>query len=89
MRLGLCEERSAVSERVVSVESDLETLRRAGCEREKVGNRCKLWLLRSDYRIQYCTRDYRDKSSHRKTEGCTRVPTFTRAVTTACSGRVM
>jgi hypothetical protein len=89
MRLGLCEGRSAVAERAVSVESDPETLGRAGCERETTGTIRKVGLLRSDCRIRFCTRGCSYKLSSRKTEGCTRPPTFTRAVTPARSGALM
>ncbi len=89
MRLRLCEERSAVSEREVSVESDSETLGRAGCERETARRGYNVWLFRSDDRIRYCARADRDKPSCRKTERCTRASTLTCAVTTACGGPVM
>jgi hypothetical protein len=63
MRLRFCEGRSAVSEHVISVESDSETLGRAGCEREKAGRRCGVGLPGSDYRIRHRDRDYLDKLS--------------------------
>ncbi len=78
-----------MSERVISVESASETLGRSGCEREKAGNRCEAWLLRSERHIRSCIRGYRDKPSCRKTEGSTRASTLTCAVTAACGSPVM
>ena len=78
-----------VSERVVSVESDSETLGRAGRQGEKAGSRPEVGLLGSGYRTRYCARECCDKVSCRKTEECTRAPTFTRAVATTCGGPVM
>ncbi len=78
-----------MSERVVSVESDLETLWRTSCEGEKTGGRCKIRLFRSDDDIRNCARPYRDQVSCRKTERCTGASTLARAVTTARGSPVM
>ena len=78
-----------MSERRVSVESDSETLGRAGCQGEKAGSSPKAGLLRSGYPARHYARDCYDKVSCRETEGCTRAPAFTRAVATTRGGPVM
>ena len=78
-----------MAERVVSGESDPETLGRAGCWGEKEGSSPEAGLLRSGYPTRYYARECYDKVSCRETEGCTRAPAFTRAVATTCGGPVM
>ena len=78
-----------MSERVVSVESDPETLGRAGREGEKARNGGETKPPMGDYYIRYYARDCRYKLSCRKIEGGPRPPAFSRAVTTTCSCPVM
>jgi hypothetical protein len=89
MRLGLCEGRSAVSERVVSVESDPETLGRAGREGEQASGSTEDVLLRCDYRVRRRTQGGRYPLTYREAEGYARSSTFTRAVATASRSPVM
>ena len=89
MRLRLCEGRPAISERVVSVESDSETLGRAGCGREKASSRCEIGSFVGDYRFPYCIRAYADKLLYGEIKSCAGASALTRAVTTACGGPVM
>ncbi len=64
-------------ERVVSVESDLETLGRTGCERKKAGRRGKIGSSLRDCRWRYCTRRFPHKRSCRETHNRTRPSTLT------------
>ena len=78
-----------MSERVVSGESDLETLGRAGCEWEKAGTGREANSLVGDYCVRYWDRAYADERFCGKTESRAGASALTRAVATARGGSMM
>lgn len=78
-----------MSERMVSVESDPETLGRAGRKGEKASGRADDGLLKRDCRSRRCGQDERYALTCRETERDARPSALTRAVATACGGPMM
>ena len=72
-----------MSERVVSVGSDLETLWRTGCEWEEAGNGAEGRSIVGGYRCRYFARNCPDKLLYRKIERGAGSPAFARAVAAA------
>jgi hypothetical protein len=78
-----------VAERVVSVELDPETLWRARCERKEVSDGSKFGLIGRGYLDRLCVLNDRDQLCFGQTEGCTRPPALSGAVTAARGGSVI
>src|ERR1700716_1919544 len=89
MRFGLCQGHSAAAQRAVSVESDPETLGRAGREGEKASGRNEDQLLRCYCRFRRWAQGERYALAFREGEGYARPSTLARAVATARGGPVM
>ena len=89
MCLRFWEVRSAVLERVLSVESDSETLGRASRKREKTSGRGEIGSIVAEYRFRYFAGVYGYALRCGKTERCARASTLASAIATARGGSVM
>ena len=78
-----------MSERVVSVRSDLETLWRPGCEGEEAGNGAKGALIIGGYRCRCFARNCPDKLLYRKIERGAGSAAFARTVAAAQRGSMI
>jgi hypothetical protein len=89
MHLRLWEVRSVVPERVLSVESDSETLGRTGRRRQKTDSSREVGSVVAEYRVSYCTPAHAYTLCYGKTERCARTSALARAVATARGSSMM
>ena len=89
MCLRLLEVRSLVPERVLSVESDSETLGRASRKREKTSGRGEIGSVVAEYRFPYLASAYGYALRCGKAERCARASALARAFAPARGRSVM